>query len=68
MEHYFEHNGTWYNNGTPLKLIEVLEKIKKERIRVVFDFGYTETKTSWNEVYDTTGYIGRSTGTKPIII
>ena len=62
-------NDTAYPVNTPDKLIDVLEKCRLGRIRVVFDFGNTETGESWGERYDISGYIGRTTGVKsPILV
>ena len=55
-------NGTSYHESTPDTLITVLEKARTERTRVVFDFGNTDTKESWNESFDICGYISRSMG------
>lgn len=55
-------NGTSYHENTPDALITVLEQARKEKIRVIFDFGDTETKESWGETLDICGYIGRSIG------
>lgn len=61
-------NGTTYHDETPETLINVLETCRNHRIRVVLDYGDTETGKSWGDIYDVTGYIGRSTGTKKIPI
>ena len=62
MKQYKEVNGTSYNTETPNQLIEVLEAARKNKTRVIIDYGNTTTKQSWNETFDTTGYISRSTG------
>jgi len=68
MKNTFEHKGVYFYEGTPIKLCDKLIELKNSKERVVFDYGDTETKTSWNEVYDISGYIGKTTGTKPILI
>jgi isopropylmalate/homocitrate/citramalate synthase len=55
-------NGTSYHEQTPKKLIDALEYARANKIRVILDYGDTNTKTSWNECHDIAGYIGRSTG------
>jgi hypothetical protein len=55
-------NETSYTINTNDKVIEVLERCKSNRKRIIVDYGNVETKESWNEVYDVTGYVGRSTG------
>jgi len=52
-------NGTSYSIGTNDKVIEVLERCKANRTRIVVDYGNIETKESWNDV---SGYVGRSSG------
>lgn len=69
-------NGTYYNQNTPDKVIEVLEKARLDRTRIQVDYGYTDLDKklsdgrkngqSWGEVNDITGYVGRSTGTQKI--
>ena len=55
-------NGTSYSVNTSDKVIEVLERCRNNRTRIVVDYGDVETKESWNEVYDVSGYVGRSNG------
>jgi len=64
MKNYEVVNGTSYNEGTPKKVIQVLEKVKYDGTRIKLDYG-TDGK-SWGEYYDITGTIGRSTGTVKI--
>jgi hypothetical protein len=61
-----EINGTTYNNNTALDLAELLERARFTRSRVRVFYGDTATGRDWREEYDTTGYIGRSTGTAKI--
>lgn len=68
MENYFEYKGVYFRIGTPEKLCDILLKLKESRTRLIFDFGNIETGESWGEVYDISGYIGKSTGTKPILL
>lgn len=60
---YQEVNGTFYNKSTPKDLIEVLERARENKTRIVLDYGDTKTGKSWGEVNDIKGYVGRSTGT-----
>ena len=55
-------NGTYYHINTNNKVIEVLERCRTNRTRIVIDYGNTETKESWQETYDISGYVGRSNG------
>jgi hypothetical protein len=40
----------------------VLEMARKERIRIVLDYGDVNTGESWGEEHDIYGYVGRSSG------
>lgn len=57
-------NDTAYHNETPDKVVEIIEeaRLSVRTIRLRFCFGDPETGRDWEEIYDTTGYIGRSTG------
>ncbi|NRA91342.1 MAG: hypothetical protein HRU26_01430 [Psychroserpens sp.] len=68
MKEYQCINGTSYDVKTPKKLIEVLERCRNERIRVVLDYGDTKTGKSWGEMHDITGYVSRTTGSTKIPI
>lgn len=55
-------NGTSYTSKTSDKIIAAIEQARLNSSRVRVWYGDTATGTSWNEEYDTTGKIGRSTG------
>ncbi len=55
-------NGTTYHKETSEEVINVLEQSRMNKKRIILDYGDTKTGRSWNEIYDITGYIGRSTG------
>lgn len=57
-------NGTEYDAKTPDRVISILERYRQNKSlgRIELDYGDTETGRSWGEVYDITGYVGRSTG------
>jgi len=70
---YKEINGTSYHAQTPIEVCNVLERVMKSRTRIRIDLGYTESTSneipknkgvghSWGEIYDVTGYVGKSTG------
>ncbi len=63
-------NGTFYSAGTNDSVIEVLERCRVERIRIVVDYGDVTTGKSWGERYGVKGYIGRTTGDikSPILV
>ena len=71
MTEYNVVNGTSYHVDTPKKVIDVLEKARLSRecasesmpYRLRIYLGDTKTGRDWEEIYDVTGYIGRSTGT-----
>lgn len=58
MKNTFEHKGIYFYENTPITLCDKLIELKNSRERVVFDYGNTDTKESWNEEYDITGRIG----------
>ena len=62
MNTYKEVNGTSYQKDTSDEVISVLEKCRRYETRIILDYGDTETGRSWNEVYDITGYVSRSSG------
>lgn len=57
-------NGTAYHFETPDRIVTILEEARQSSrsIRLRFCFGDLETGKDWEETFDTTGYIGRSTG------
>ena len=59
---YKATNGTSYDINTSTKVIEVLEHCRLNDIRIVLDYGCTETGESWGEVNDIVGRVGRSMG------
>jgi hypothetical protein len=60
------NSGTYYNEGTPQRIIEILEQARETGQRLQLFYGDIETGRNWNEEYNTTGTIGRSTGTVKI--
>lgn len=59
---YTIQDGTSYHSETPKKIIDIIEDARINHDRLRFCFGDTNTGKDWEERYDTTGYIGRSTG------
>lgn len=59
---YKEVGGTFYKKNTPMDLIEVLERARENRTRIVVDYGDIKTGKSWGEENYIKGYVGRSTG------
>lgn len=55
-------NGTYYNVNTPDTVINQLENARLNRYRIRLFYGDINTGRDWLEVYNTIGYIGRSTG------
>jgi hypothetical protein len=68
MATYKEYNGTSYHTETKVLIVTILEIARKNKIRLVLDYGDILTGKSWNEIYGINGYIGRSTGTIKIPI
>lgn len=61
-------NGTSYHEETPDKLVEILERLRAGKTRIVLDYGDTKTGKSWGDIYDITGHLSRSTGSIKIPI
>jgi hypothetical protein len=62
MKDYQEVNGTFYDATTNKDVINVLENARANNTRIILDYGDVKTGKSWNEIFDVTGRIGRSTG------
>lgn len=65
MHNEKEVQGIWWPETMPDELIKILLECRAKNIRVVLDYGNTETGESWGDTYGTTGYIGKSTGIRP---
>lgn len=61
---YKEVNGTSYHVETSQEVINVLERCRNSRTRIVV--GYGKDGISWGETFDIRGYVGRSTGVTKI--
>lgn len=55
-----------FNEGTNIAVRNRLTELNRSRQRVRLYYGDTETGKSWCDEYETIGYIGKSTGIKPI--
>ncbi len=62
VDKYVEVNGTFYQKGTPQGVIDALEKARNNKTRVKIYIGDPQTGRDYHEEFDTTGTIGRSTG------
>ena len=51
-----------FPNKTPKETAKKLIELINARTRVVLDYGDIQTKVSWGEVYDVSGYISYSKG------
>jgi len=63
---YRKVNNTLYGRKTPRKVIDTLEiaMVAKNRVRVYY--GNPSNGESWDEEYETMGYVGRSMGEQKI--
>jgi hypothetical protein len=63
-------DGTCYNVNTPDEVVRIMERARRDRTRLVFDFGDVKTGKSWGECNDIVGYVGRTGGTYkcPILV
>jgi len=59
---YWLYGGLYFTEGTNEKVMQIISDAFKSRTRLIFDYGDITTGKSCNETFDTTGYIGRSTG------
>lgn len=59
-------------NETPREIIERFYNARMQHIdppsRIRVHYGDTETGRDWGDVYDVSGYVGRSTGPQPIFL
>ncbi len=55
-------NDTAYHLDTPEQVINILENARTSRSRLRLYFGDSVTGKDWEECYDVSGYIGRSSG------
>jgi hypothetical protein len=58
----FVIDGFVFRNDTPIETANKLIDLIKTKERVTLDYGYLETKKSWNEKYDISGRVGYSSG------
>ncbi len=66
MTQYKIFNETCYPGETPDAVIEVLERVRASRQRVVLYYGDTKTGKEWAAAVPDRGRIGRSTGENKI--
>jgi hypothetical protein len=59
---------THFHKDTPEEIKEILERARANHSRVRLFFGDTNTGRDWLEESDVTGTVGRSTGSKPILL
>jgi hypothetical protein len=57
-----------YDKNTPEEIKAILERYLHTDKRIRLYYGNIETGQDWEEEFYTQGYIGKSTGTKPILI
>jgi hypothetical protein len=61
-------NGTYFHKDTPAELARILSGLIHTDTRVRVFLGDYNTGREWGEEFETVGYIGRSTGTRPIAL
>ena len=61
-----QNGAFFFNNNTPIKVMEILNDAYRNGKRVRVFYGDRETGEDWCEVYDTIGYVGKSCGIKQI--
>jgi len=68
MKNQFIYKNIYFSEGTPIDLCDTLISLYEKKTRIIIDYGNITTKESWNEKYDITGRICKSTGVNPILI
>jgi hypothetical protein len=63
-----EYKGFYFKEGTPQEVMDIITSHYDSNDRLLFSYGDVDTGRDWQEVYDIEGYVGRSTGKKPIPI
>jgi hypothetical protein len=66
MNEYSEFNGLFFSTVTPYVIKRIVSNCYHDHTRLRFCFGDKITGKDWCETYDTTGTIGRSTGSVKI--
>jgi hypothetical protein len=66
MKKYKEFNGMNFSENTPNDVCKILHNAYENKYRIRVFYGDAESGKSWNDEYDTCGYIGKSTGTEKI--
>lgn len=61
-------DGTSYHEETDSIIVDILEDCRRNKTRIVLDYGDVKTGQSWGEVYGIQGRIGRSMGPSKIPI
>jgi uncharacterized protein (UPF0248 family) len=56
-------NGITYHKDTPDAVIAILEKSRKEKLRIVLTYGDPISKKEWESCTPERGHVGNSTGT-----
>ena len=59
---------THFDENTPESVKSILQSELHSENRLRLFYGDVQTGKDWEEEYDVMGYIGRSTGTKPILL
>jgi hypothetical protein len=67
-EEYQQADGTFYHLETPKRVVDVLESCRRSGRRIRLYYGKTDPDSpdvglDWEEQFDITGKLGRSTGT-----
>ena len=55
-------NGTYYHRDTPRRVIDVLERARRDRFRIRLHYGDVVTGRDWMDEHWVTGRVGRSMG------
>ncbi len=59
---YKTYNDISYSVDTPDFMVKIIDNLYRQKIRVRFHWGSTQTGEDWGDVYDVSGRVSRSTG------
>ena len=72
MEEKKEYLGLWFTEDTPEAVMQWTARLYQNKApresRYRFFYGDIKTGRIWHESYDVIGYLGKSTGTRPILL
>jgi hypothetical protein len=68
MKKYIQYEQFYFPENTPEEVMKIVCKYHRKNERLIVSYGDIDTGKDWEEQYGIEGYIGRTTGIKPIPI